>query len=116
MPKRDDYLLLADMIECCKNIFEYTAQMNFEDYLSSKITKDAVVRNFEILGEAAKAMSEEIMSNHPEVEWKKLGDFRNVLIHQYFGVNHELVWQIKEDFLPDTLDFLEQLLNEVKRS
>lgn len=102
------------MIECCKNILEYTAQMSFEDYFNSKITKDAVVRNFEVLGEAAKAMSEEIMSNHPEIEWKKLGDFRNVLIHQYFGVNHELVWQIKEDFLPETLDFLEQILNEIK--
>lgn len=114
MPKRDDYLLLLDMIECCKSIFEYTKDMDFEAYTASKITKDAVVRNFEVLGEAAKAMSEELTITHPEIEWRKLGDFRNILIHQYFGVNHELVWQIKDDFLPETLDFLEQILGEIE--
>lgn len=110
MPKRDDHLLLLDMIECCKSIFAYTNNLRFDDYLDSKLIQDAVTRNFGILGEAAKMMSEEVRINHPEIEWRKMGDFRNILIHDYFGINHELLWQIKENFLPETLDYLEQII------
>lgn len=90
MPKRDNYLLAEDMIGCCKNIFEYTNGTNYEMFIASKTTEDAVVRNFEILGEASRTMGEEIVITHPEIEWRKMRDFRNLLIHEYFGVNHVL--------------------------
>lgn len=115
MPKRDNCLLIKDMIGCCKNIFEYTNGMNYEIFVASKITKDAVVRNFEILGEASRMMGEEIVVTHTEIEWRKMRDFRNLLIHEYFGVNYVLVWEIIEDFLPNNYDFLKQLLQELRK-
>ena len=100
MPKRDNYLLTEDMIGCCKNIFEYTNGTNYEMFIASKTTEDAVVRNFEILGEASRTMGEEIVIIHPEIEWRKMRDFRNLLIHEYFGVDMYLVWKISVTEIP----------------
>lgn len=109
MPKRDSDLLISDMIECCSNIFEYTSGMSFDDFINDKKTIDAVIRNFEVLGEAAKRVPEEIRISNTQIEWKKIGDFRNVLIHDYFGINYEILWKITEDDLPAQFDFLKVL-------
>jgi uncharacterized protein with HEPN domain len=109
MPKRDDDLLLSDMIECCRKILSYVKGMDFETFINDAKTVDAVVRNFEVLGEAGKSVGLEIKSNNPFVEWRKIGDFRNVLIHNYFGINYEILWAIIRDELPNQLDFLEQV-------
>ncbi|HVZ95457.1 MAG TPA: HepT-like ribonuclease domain-containing protein [Chitinophagaceae bacterium] len=85
MPKRDDDLLISDMIECCRKILEYVKEMDFEKFIADEKTADAVIRNFEILGEAAKYISSETKSNSPLIEWRKMSDFRNILIHDYLG-------------------------------
>jgi uncharacterized protein with HEPN domain len=94
MPKRDNDLLLSDMIECGKKILNYVKGMDFDAFINDAKTVDAVIRNFEVLGEASKYISLEIKSKNPFVEWRKIGDFRNVLIHDYFGINHETIWTI----------------------
>ncbi len=71
MHKRDTDLLISDMIECCSNIFEYTAGMSFNDFISSKKTIDAVIRNFEVLGEAGKRIPEEVRLSNVQIEFKK---------------------------------------------
>ncbi len=91
MPKRDDDLLIGDMIDCCENIFEYTEGMTFEDFISDKKTLDAVIRNFEVLGEGSKRISEELSLSNSHIEWRKISDFRNILIHDYFGINYEVL-------------------------
>jgi len=91
MPKRDNDLLLSDMIECGKKILNYVKGMDFDAFINDAKTVDAVIRNFEVLGEASKYISLEIKSKNPFVEWRKIGDFRNVLIHDYFGINHETI-------------------------
>jgi uncharacterized protein with HEPN domain len=63
--------------------------MSFDDYLNNKLVQHAVISNFEVLGEAAKMISDETKLLHPEIEWRKMGDFRNVLILDYFGINQE---------------------------
>jgi len=109
MHKRDTDLLISDMIECCRNIFEYTSGMTFKDFIDNKKTIDAVIRNFEVLGEAAKRIPEEVRISNPQIEWKKISDFRNVLIHDYFGINYEILWKITEEYLPEQFEFLKEL-------
>ena len=64
-------------------------------------TQDAVVRNFEIIGEAVKNLSERLKSNHPEISWKRIAGMRDKMIHEYFGVNLNLVWDTVDRDLPD---------------
>jgi uncharacterized protein with HEPN domain len=109
MPKRDDDLLVSDMIECCVNIFEYTNGMNANNFINDRKTVDAVIRNFEVLGEACKRVSEDLRSTNTFIEWKKISDFRNILIHHYFGINYEIMWKIIEEYLPQQYEYLKQL-------
>lgn len=81
----------------------------FDTFIDDSKTLDAVIRNFEVLGEASRYISLEIKSNNPFVEWRKIGDFRNVLIHDYFGINYETMWAIIKDELQNQLDLLEQV-------
>jgi uncharacterized protein with HEPN domain len=109
MPKRDDDLLVADMIECCEKIMDYVKGKDYNTFLSDRKTIDAVIRNFEVLGEAANYISEETKLLNQLIEWRKIADFRNILIHNYFGINYETMWQIIQDDLSDQLEFLNQL-------
>lgn len=109
MPDRDPDLLIGDMPECCTNIFEYTNGMTIHDFISDKKTRDAVLRNFEVLGEAAKRIPESVRLTNTEIEWRKLSDFRNVLIHDYFGINYEIVWNIITGYLPQQFALLKNL-------
>lgn len=114
MPKRDDDLLIADMIDCCKKINTYVKAMDYETFIIDPKTVDAVIRNFEVLGEACRYVSAETRSQNPFIEWRKISDFGNVLIHDYFGINYEIMWKIIQDELPDQLEFLEQIDIDIK--
>lgn len=109
MPKRDDDLLISDMIDSCRKIIDYTHGMNYDLFINDTKTVDAVIRNFEILGEACKSVSVDIQLGNPLIEWRKISDFRNILIHDYFGINHETMWKIIHDELSDQLEFPEQI-------
>jgi uncharacterized protein with HEPN domain len=109
MPKRDDDLLVSDMIDCCLKILNYIKGLDYNAFLNDSKTTDAVIRNFEVLGEACKYVSDETKLKNPLIEWRKLGDFRNILIHDYFGINHDILWNIIEKELPGQLQFLEQI-------
>jgi len=109
MSKRDNDLLIQDIVEACNNIFEYTKGMNYDSFTNSKITVDAVVRNFEIIGEASKMVSDEFKSVHPLIEFKLMTDFRNLLIHEYFGVDYEKVWEVIGNELPYNYEFLRRI-------
>ena len=106
MSKRSEILLLNDIIQGIENIFEYTENMSFEDFNNDNKTKDAVVRNFEIIGEAAKLISDDTRNKFPLVEWRELNDFRNKLIHEYFGVDYEIVWDVIRNELPTISVFI----------
>ena len=109
MPKRDDYLLVDDIKNCLRKILNYTNGLSFEQFINNDVITDAVIRNFEIAGEASKLLTEEIKSDNPQVEWQGLTDFRNVLIHQYFGIDYEIVWKVITTEVQQHLDFLETI-------
>jgi uncharacterized protein with HEPN domain len=109
MSKRNDLLLVDDILQSLQSIVEYTTDLSFEEFVISKITIDAVIRNFEICGEASNYLSEEFKLLHPQIEWRKLSDFRNRLIHHYFGISHDIVWTVITTEVPDYIDFLESI-------
>jgi uncharacterized protein with HEPN domain len=94
---RDFRLYLDDILEACVKIREFTEGMTFTDFQFDAKTQDAVIRNFEIIGEAARRLPEEIKSRYSRAEWAKIIAFRNILIHEYFGIKLETVWSAIQD-------------------
>ncbi len=83
--------------------------MSYEDYENDSRTKDAVERNFEIIGEAASRVSEDFKNAHPQIEWRIIKDFRNFIIHEYFGIDNQIVWDIVENRLPELKKVIEKI-------
>lgn len=96
---KDPRVYLAQILECFQRIASYTAGGR-EAFFTERLIQDAVIRNFEIIGEAAKRVPEGYRQAHPEIPWRGLGALRDVLIHQYEGVDLGKVWRIIDDDLP----------------
>lgn len=111
MSKRSSNVLLLDMKEASEKILKYTKGLSFEEFLTDDKTIDAVVRNFEIIGEASLRIDEDFRLENPQIEWKKLRGFRNRIVHDYFGIDYEIVWSILSEDLEELIFELEQLLN-----
>jgi len=95
-----DYkIYLNDIIECIGKIQNYTAGLLLVDFCNDAKTIDAVIRNLEIIGEAARRLPEEIRIKFPDVEWHKIISLRNILIHEYPGIDLETIWNIIESKL-----------------
>ena len=94
MSKRDRLLLLTDMFEAAEKIKRYTGGMDYAKFSSDDKTIDAVVRNFEIIWEAANRIDDDFKQMHPELDWNHLRGFINRIIHEYFGIDYEIVWSI----------------------
>ena len=96
---RDIRLYLDDIVEAIDRILDYVGKMNFAQFAADQKTIDAVVRNLEIIGEAARNLPEETRISSREMEWRKIVGLRNVLIHQYFGINNPIVWDVVQNQL-----------------
>lgn len=97
MSKRLVRLYLNDILESADAILSYTNNMSFEDFKNDRKTYSAVIREFEIIGEASKKIPSSITQKYKDIEWREIGDFRNLLIHEYFGVDLEIVWNTIKD-------------------
>jgi uncharacterized protein with HEPN domain len=109
MSKRSDQELVQDIIECAHRIQSYIERMGYDDFLQDHKTQDAVIRNIEIIGEAVKLLSDNIKKSHPHIAWKEIAGTRDKLIHDYFGVNIDVVWNIAKEDLPSFVDQLEAM-------
>lgn len=110
MPEREPILLIEDIIDSGYKILEYTAKLSFDDFTKDSKTIDAVIRNFEIIGEAANRLPGEFKRKHAEIDWHRIRGFRNRIVHDYFGIDYEIVWEIKTSFLPGMITRLQTLL------
>lgn len=100
MSKRTDREYLSDIQQALQRITTYVAGMTYDSFVDDDKTQDAVIRNLEILGEATKNLSDELRDKHPAVPWRSMAGARDRLIHQYFGVNLDIIWQIISVELP----------------
>ena len=97
---RKDYkVFLEDILEAVRKVRDYTDGLSLEAFAADTKTFDAVIRNLEIIGEAVKQIPEDIRSRRPEVEWKRIARLRDILIHQSFGVDVQIVWDIVQNKL-----------------
>lgn len=113
MSKWDWKLFLEDILESIELIESYVANMNFEEFKKDRKTIDAVIRNFEIIGEAARNIPEEIRNKFTDIDWKGIIGLRNRVVHEYFGVSLTIVWEIIKSDLPVLKDKIKQLF-EIK--
>lgn len=91
MSKRQDFELLCDIKEAIQRVSTYIGELSYDEFIKDKKTQDAIVRSLEIIGEATKNLSVELKKKHRDIPWKELTGLRDRLIHQYFGVNFEIV-------------------------
>src|SRR6185312_16726633 len=99
MSKRSSRLLLEDLLLSIEKITEYTSGLSFDNFLEDSKTSDAVIRNFEIIGEAANRLPDEMKEKFPEIDWYRIRGFRNRIVHDYMGIDYQMVWLIKENYL-----------------
>ncbi|RUA37874.1 MAG: hypothetical protein DSY77_00580 [Bacteroidetes bacterium] len=112
MSKRDIVLLLEDMLQSAYKIKKYTKDQNFQSFENDDKTIDAVVRNFEIIGEASNRIDPDFKLNNPEIEWNRLRGFRNRIVHEYFGVDNEIVWDIIQNYLDELIHWIEMIIKK----
>src|SRR4030067_1226835 len=101
--RRDFGLYLYDILEAIQQIRTYLADQDEEAFKKDRKTQDAVIRNLEVIGEAAGKLPSQIQKDEPEIDWRKITGLRNILIHEYFGINLPIVW----DVVQHKLDSLE---------
>jgi len=111
--KKDNQLYLQDIIEAIEKIEQYVENKKFDDFAGNAMMQDAVIRQFEIIGESAKRLTPDFLESHKDFPFKKAIAMRNLLIHEYDYINVESVWKtIKED-LPDFKDNINKILKKL---
>ena len=110
MSRRPHKLLLEDILEASNKIKLYTRDLTFEEFINDDKTIDAVVRNFEIIGEASNRIPDEIQLNYSSIEWKRIKGFRNRIVHEYFGIDYEIIWKIIQEQLDVLITNISEIL------
>ncbi len=112
MPKRDPRLYLSDILDSGRAIQEFVKGLSFEEFCRDRKTCSAVIREFEVIGEAVGKLSDTLKQKHPDIEWQDIKDFRNLLAIEYFGIDQEIVWNIIRDDLPALMDAIKTILGK----
>jgi uncharacterized protein with HEPN domain len=111
--KRDSRLYLDDIFETIEKIENYVEGLTFEEFSEDSKTVDAIVRNFEIIGEATKRIPTETKEKYSEIPWKMMAGTRDKLIHEYFGVNSQVLWKAVKEDLPPLKRSIKRLLQKM---
>ncbi len=112
MPPRQWKLYVEDIVAAIARIERYTQGMDLESFRSSDITVDAVIRNFTVIGEAARQIPLEIEKANTDIPWDKMRALRNIVVHQYFGVDVSILWETLRHDLPPLAPLLKRVLGK----
>ena len=100
MSKRDFRLFMKDIRDSSEKILKYANRVPVHEFLKDQMLIDAIVRNLEIIGEAVKNIPDGIKKKYPQIEWRKIAGLRDILIHEYFGVDTDVLWDIVKNKIP----------------
>lgn len=100
-------------MESAEKVILYTQDLSYEGFIADSKTIDAVVRNFEIIGEAANRLPDEFKDAHADIDWHKIRGLRNRIVHHYFGIDYTIIWTIKESFLASLIIQINLMLDKV---
>ncbi len=114
MSERPQLLYCQDILESGSAIQSYIQGITCDVFIQDRMRYSAVIREFEIIGEAVGKLSEDLKGRYPEIPWQDVKDFRNLLAHEYFGVDLEIVWNTIRDDLPMLIDAVQKIVSGIK--
>jgi len=109
MKDRDLRDYINDLIEACEDILSFTEGISYTEFVGDKRTVNAVVRSLEVIGEATKKLPTTFRNNYPNIPWKQMAGMRDKLIHEYFGVDKEMLWQVIQRHIPNILPLIKEI-------
>ncbi len=115
MPKRDWSLFLKDIHASSKKIILYTKDISLHDLLKDQKTYDAVMRNLQIIGEAIKHLPAEIRAQYKNIDWKKAAGLRDIVVHEYFCINRDIIWDVIKNKIPEIEKEVKKILKDIKK-
>ena len=113
MPK-EYRVYLEDILDCIGKIEEYSKGISYTEFKKDQMRIDAVIRNLEIIGEAVKKLPDDFRKGYPDVEWAKIAGLRDILIHEYFGVNLEIIWDVVSNKIPDLKKNVKKMMQDTR--
>jgi uncharacterized protein with HEPN domain len=116
MKKRNNLFFLKDMENSVRKILKYTENIDFETFLNDEKTIDAVERNFEIIGEAVKSLSDDFKNTYPDIPFRQIAGMRDKIIHDYFGVDYEIVWKTIKSKLPEFKSNIDKIIKTIEEN
>jgi len=109
MTKRNYKLYIKDILDAIEKIERYTENLSFKEFSNNEMIIDAAVRNFEIIGEASKNIPRKLKSSHQNIPWKEMAGMRDKIIHEYFGVDLDIVWKTIKTRFPNLKTFFKAI-------
>ena len=114
--KKDPVIFLEHILECIDLIEQYTKDRTKEEFLASKHFQDAVIRRIEIIGEAVKNIPREIRKTYPQVPWKQIAAMRDIISHEYWGIDPNLTWKVATERVPPLKDDILKIKNALGKT
>lgn len=106
---REDRLFINDIVQACEKVGRYSAGVSRNQFIADDKTYDAVLRNLEIIGEAVKHLSVKFKEGHSQIEWRKIAGFRDMVVHEYFGLDTNILWDVVTNEVPRLQEQLRQI-------
>jgi uncharacterized protein with HEPN domain len=106
-PNEADSACLWDMLEAAQAVLRFIADRDFDDYLADEILQSAIERKIEIIGEAARKISNDFKQSHPEFPWTRIIGQHNILAHEYGDIDHKIVWKVIKVYVPELIALLD---------